>query len=73
MGKRKLPMQKIEHKRRRTVVKNKRRNGLLKKAVELSLLCDQKIYMVVYDNEYDRMIQFMSDDRFDIDLVHDKL
>jgi hypothetical protein len=40
MGKRSLPMQKIDHKRRRTVVKNKRRNGLLKKAVELSLLCD---------------------------------
>ena len=69
MGKRKLPMEKIEHKRRRTVVKNKRRNGLIKKAVELSLLCDQRIYMVVYDNEYDRMIQFMSDDSFDIEIV----
>jgi hypothetical protein len=69
MGKRKLPMEKIEHKRRRTVVKNKRRNGLIKKAVELSLLCDQRIYLAVYDNEYDRMIQFMSDDSFDIDIV----
>ena len=49
MGKRRLPIQKIDHKRRRTVVKNKRRNGLLKKAVELSLLCEQKIYIVIYD------------------------
>ena len=73
MGKRKLPMEKIEHKRRRTVVKNKRRNGLLKKAVELSLLCDQKIYLVVYDNEYDRMIQFKSDENFDVDIVANKL
>jgi len=39
MGKRKLPIVRIEHKRRRAVVKNKRRNGILKKAVELSMLC----------------------------------
>ena len=67
MGKRSLPIQKITHKRKRTVVKNKRRNGILKKAVELSLLCDQKIYLIVYDPEYDRMIQFMSDPEFDIE------
>ena len=73
MGKRSLPMQKIDHKRRRTVVKNKRRNGLLKKAVELSLLCDQKIFLVVYDEEYNRMIQFMSDETFGLEQVQQKL
>ena len=40
MGKRKLPIERIDEKRRRTVIKNKRRNGLMKKAVELSMLCD---------------------------------
>ena len=49
MGKRKLPIERIDEKRRRTVIKNKRRNGLIKKAVELSMLCDQKIYLVLYD------------------------
>lgn len=73
MGKRRLPIQKIDHKRRRTVVKNKRRNGLLKKAVELSLLCDQKIYIVIYDKEYDRLIQFMSDEKFDLEEVYNRI
>lgn len=39
MGKKVANIDKIENKRKRTVVKNKRRNGLLKKAVELTLLC----------------------------------
>ena len=73
MGKRKLPIERIDHKRRRTVVKNKRRNGILKKAVELSMLCEQKIYMVVYDPEYDRMIQFMSDKDFGLQEVYDRI
>lgn len=61
MGKKKLPMVRIDQKRRRTVVKNKRRNGLIKKAVELSLLCSQQIYIAIFDPEYDRMIQYISD------------
>jgi hypothetical protein len=56
MGKRKLPIERINHKRRRTVVKNKRRNGIIKKAVELSLLCSQQIFIAIYDPEYQRMI-----------------
>ena len=40
MGKKVGNIDKIENKRKRTVVKNKRRNGLLKKAVELTMLCD---------------------------------
>lgn len=54
-------MVRIDQKRRRTVVKNKRRNGLIKKAVELSLLCSQQIYIAIFDPEYDRMIQYISD------------
>lgn len=72
-GKKFNPIKKIADRRKRTVVKNKRRNGLLKKAVELSLLCEQQIYLVIYDPEQDRMIQFMSEPDFDIEKVYQKL
>lgn len=73
MGKKKLPIERIEHKRRRTVVKNKRRNGIIKKAVELSMLCSQRIYIAIYDPEYERMIQYMSDDKFTANEVLSKI
>ena len=56
MGKKKLPLERIENKRRRTAVKNKRRNGIIKKAIELSMLTSQRIFLVIYDPEYERMI-----------------
>jgi len=37
------------------------------------LLCEQQIYLVVYDPEQDRMIQFMSEPGFDIEKVYQKL
>ena len=73
MGKRKLPIERIDEKRRRTVIKNKRRNGLIKKAVELSMLCDQKIYLVLYDPEYERLIQYVSHADFDMQTIYDKI
>lgn len=72
MGRRKLPMQKLKNLRQRAVVKNKRRTGLFKKAVELALLCDQQIYMAVFDQEYNRMIEFLSDDGFTLEQVKAK-
>ncbi len=39
MGKKVFNIETIEQKSKRTVVKYKRRNGLLKKAVELTMLC----------------------------------
>ena len=73
MGKRKLPIERIDDKRRRTVIKNKRRNGLIKKAVELSMLCDQRIYLVLYDPEYERLIQYVSHDDFDLQTIYHKI
>jgi hypothetical protein len=73
MGKKKLPIERIDHKRRRTVVKNKRRNGIIKKAVELSMLCSQRIFIAIYDPEYERMIQYMSDDDFTVNEVLAKI
>lgn len=42
---------------------------MLKKAMELSVMCNQQIYLVIYDKDYQRMVQFMSDEDFDVDEV----
>ena len=61
MGKRKIDKsKKIENKNQRNVAFCKRRRGFLKKAIELSRLCDQKIFLVIYDTEKDRAIQYSS-------------
>ncbi|XP_057811195.1 uncharacterized protein LOC131025436 isoform X3 [Salvia miltiorrhiza] len=48
MGRRKLEIKRIEDKSSRQVTFSKRRNGLLKKAKELSVLCDLDIGAVIY-------------------------
>ncbi|XP_011627581.1 agamous-like MADS-box protein AGL104 [Amborella trichopoda] len=48
MGRRKLPIEKIENKTNRQVSYSKRRNGLLKKAYELSVLCDINIAIIIF-------------------------
>ncbi|XP_057811191.1 agamous-like MADS-box protein AGL27 isoform X2 [Salvia miltiorrhiza] len=48
MGRRKLEIKRIEDKSSRQVTFSKRRNGLLKKAKELSVLCDLDIGAIIY-------------------------
>lgn len=54
----------IANKRRRDHAFYKRRRGVLKKAIQLSRLCGQKILMVVYDEQKDKAIQYSSDPSF---------
>lgn len=48
MGRVKLPMKRIESTTNRQVTYSKRRNGLIKKAYELSVLCDIDIALVMF-------------------------
>lgn len=38
----------------------KRKRGILKKAMELSLICEQDIYMVIFDRKLGRFVEFQS-------------
>ena len=38
----------------------KRKKGLMKKAVELSVLCDVKVYVFIFESE--KVTKFLSDD-----------
>lgn len=38
----------------------KRKRGILKKAMELSLICQQDIYMVIFDRKLGRFVEFQS-------------
>ena len=48
MGRGRVELKRIENKINRQVTFSKRRNGLLKKAFELSVLCDAEVALVVF-------------------------
>ncbi|XP_051121977.1 MADS-box protein EJ2-like [Andrographis paniculata] len=50
MGRRKLEIKRIEDKSARQVTFTKRRNGLLKKARELSILCDVDVGVIIFSS-----------------------
>uniref|UniRef100_A0A453BQ72 MADS-box domain-containing protein n=1 Tax=Aegilops tauschii subsp. strangulata TaxID=200361 RepID=A0A453BQ72_AEGTS len=48
MGRGKVQLKRIENKINRQVTFSKRRNGLLKKAHEISVLCDAEVAVIVF-------------------------
>ncbi|KAL9319710.1 hypothetical protein ACSQ67_011549 [Phaseolus vulgaris] len=50
MGRGKIEIKRIENTTNRQVTFCKRRNGLLKKAYELSVLCDAEVALVVFSS-----------------------
>ncbi|XP_068655827.1 agamous-like MADS-box protein MADS4 isoform X2 [Aristolochia californica] len=50
MGRGKVELKRIKNKINRQVTFAKRRNGLLKKAYELSVLCDVEVALIVFSN-----------------------
>ncbi|QCE08251.1 MADS-box transcription factor [Vigna unguiculata] len=57
----KVQMKKIEDATSRQVTFSKRRNGLLKKAYELSVLCDAQVAVIVF-SQNGRLYEFSSSD-----------
>nr|AAT37480.1 MADS17 protein [Dendrocalamus latiflorus] len=50
MGRGKVELKRIENKINRQVTFSKRRNGLLKKAYELSVLCDAEVALIIFSS-----------------------
>ncbi|GAB2265290.1 hypothetical protein Dimus_000356 [Dionaea muscipula] len=59
MGRGKIEMKRIENSTSRQVTFSKRRNGLMKKAYELSYLCDAEVALIVF-SERGRLYEFAS-------------
>ena len=58
-------MEMIENKNNWNVTYLKRTKGLIKKSIELSLLCDQKMFLFIYDSNKKRVMHYASDQSFD--------
>lgn len=43
---------------------------MIKKAIELSKICDQYIYMVIFDEEKQRLVEYSSDPKFNRNVVN---
>ncbi|KAK3039212.1 hypothetical protein RJ639_027916 [Escallonia herrerae] len=58
----KIQMKRIENASSRQVTFSKRRNGLLKKAYELSVLCDAEVALIVFSQK-GRLFDFASSNK----------
>ena len=63
-GRRRITIQKIADDRRLRVTFSKRKNGLMKKAMELSVLCDCDVGLIVFSPD-GRCIQYPRDEKLD--------
>lgn len=61
MGRKKIQISKINDERNRQVTFTKRKFGLMKKAYELSVLCDCEIALIVF-NSSNKLFQYASTD-----------
>lgn len=63
MGRGRVELKRIENKINRQVTFAKRRNGLLKKAYELSVLCDAEVALIIFSSR-GKLYEFCSSDRY---------
>lgn len=63
LGRGKIEIKRIENTTNRQVTFCKRRNGLLKKAYELSVLCDAEVALIVFSNR-GRLYEYSNNNRY---------
>ncbi|KAG6524726.1 hypothetical protein ZIOFF_010736 [Zingiber officinale] len=62
MGRGRVQLKRIENKVNRQVTFSKRRSGLLKKAHEISVLCDAEVALIVFSTK-GKLYEYSSDTR----------
>jgi len=62
MGRNKIKIERIANERNRQATFTKRKNGLFKKAMELSILCDCEISLIIFNNQSGKYFQYGSSD-----------
>ncbi|MFS7956164.1 putative transcription factor MADS-type1 family [Helianthus anomalus] len=67
MGRGRVELKRIENKINRQVTFAKRRNGLLKKAYELSVLCDAEVALIIFSNR-GKLYEFCSTTKYFLSL-----
>eukprot|EP00826_Nyctotherus_ovalis_P028010 TRINITY_DN21_c0_g1_i4.p2 TRINITY_DN21_c0_g1~~TRINITY_DN21_c0_g1_i4.p2 ORF type:complete len:112 (-),score=31.28 TRINITY_DN21_c0_g1_i4:453-788(-) len=60
MGRKKIRMGFIENDRLRVITNAKRKKGLIKKAMELSLLCGSEILLIIHEKSLSRTVMYSS-------------
>jgi uncharacterized LabA/DUF88 family protein len=60
---------KISDDKKRKVTISKRKRGLFKKAIEMSMLGGLDIFMVIFDKDKQKIFELNSDTDFDIQIV----
>lgn len=68
-SKRGAMLTKIQDKNQRNVTFCKRKRGFLKKAIEMSVLCGQDMFIVLFDREKQKLYEFNSTEEFDCRVV----
>ena len=61
MGRNKIVIERITNERNRQATFTKRKNGLMKKAMELSILCDCEIALIIFSSN-GKLFQYSSTD-----------
>jgi hypothetical protein len=62
MGRNKIKIERIVNERNRQATFTKRKNGLVKKAMELSILCDCEISLIIFNSQSGKFFQYASSD-----------
>ena len=73
MGRRKIDnVTRIEDKTQRNITYSKRMRGLVKKAMELSIMCDQQISLIIFDQVKNKLVNYNSDN-FNLEIASELL
>ena len=71
MGKKKVDVCKfLEDQDKRDVTFSKRKRGIIKKIIELSRMCGQDIFMVIFDKSKQKIVEYRSEAKFGIQIVN---